>query len=183
VKAQDTGSVGTRPRSILGKQVLNTLAAVSLLGVAGCAGTAATGSAEPAEETSSSAAAEAPASAEPTGAPAASGEAVAAPDAAAGQTYKDGEYTQVGTYVSPGGPEEIGITLTLEKDIVTAATAEPMPSNPTTKLYQERFSGGIQDEIVGKKLDELKVDKVAGSSLTSGGFAEATDLIKSEAKQ
>jgi uncharacterized protein with FMN-binding domain len=184
VKAEVAGSVGTRPRTILGKQVLNTLAAVSLLGIAGCAGTAASPGAEPAGETPSSAAAEAPASVEPTEAPAASAEATAAPDAAAaGQAYKDGEYTQVGSYVSPGGTEEIGVSLTLEKDVVTAVTTEPMPSNPTAKLYQERFSGGIQDQIVGKKLDELKVDKVAGSSLTSGGFAEATDLIKSEAKQ
>jgi uncharacterized protein with FMN-binding domain len=164
-----------------GKRVLNTLAAVSLLGVAGCAGTQAAPAEEPAGETSSSAAApasEAPAEA----APAPSAAASAAPEAAA-QTYKDGEYTQVGSYVSPGGTEEIGVSLTLEKDVVTAVATQPMPSNPTAKLYQERFSGGIQDEIVGKKLDELKVDKVAGSSLTSGGFAEATDLIKSEAQQ
>ncbi|TDK28244.1 hypothetical protein E2F48_00125 [Arthrobacter crusticola] len=155
-----------------GKRVLHALAAASLLGVAGCAGTAPSPGSEPAGETASSAAPEAPASAEPT---------EAAP-AASDQTYEDGEFTQVGSYVSPGGTEEIGVTLTLEKDVVTAVTTEPMPSNPTAKLYQERFSGGIQEEIVGKKLDELKVDKVAGSSLTSGGFAEATDLIKSEAK-
>ncbi|MBJ2122000.1 hypothetical protein I6N91_13525 [Arthrobacter sp. MSA 4-2] len=157
--------------------MLHALAAASLLGVAGCAGTAPSPGSEPAGEgassaPASSAAPEAPASAEPT---------EAAP-AASDQAYEDGDFTQVGSYVSPGGTEEIGVTLTLEKDVVTAVTTEPMPSNPTAKLYQERFSGGIQEEIVGKKLDELKVDKVAGSSLTSGGFAEATDRIKSEAK-
>ncbi len=56
-----------------------------------------------------------------------------------------------------------------------------MPSNPTTKLYQERFASGIQEEINGKKLDDLEVDKVAGSSLSSGGFSEAAEKIKSEA--
>jgi uncharacterized protein with FMN-binding domain len=98
------------------------------------------------------------------------------------QLYKDGEYTSVGSYVSPGGTEEIGVTLTLEKDVVTAVATEPMPSNPTAKLYQARFSGGIEDQIVGKKLDDLAVDKVAGSSLTSGGFAQAADKIKGEAR-
>ncbi len=181
MKDLEAGSADTRTRSITGKRVLHALAAASLLGVAGCAGTAPSPGSEPAGETASSAPAEAPASSAAPEAPASAGPTTAAP-AASGQTYEDGEFTQVGSYVSPGGTEEIGVTLTLEKDVVTAVTTEPMPSNPTAKLYQERFSGGIQDEIVGKKLDELKVDKVAGSSLTSGGFAEATDLIKSEAK-
>lgn len=180
MKDLEAGSADTRTRSITGKRVLHALAAVSLLGVAGCAGTAPSPGAAsgegattaPAEAPASSAAPEASAGAEPT---------EAAP-AASDQAYEDGEFTQVGSYVSPGGTEEIGVTLTLEKDVVTAVSTEPMPSNPTAKLYQERFSGGIQEEIVGKTLDELKVDKVAGSSLTSGGFAEATDLIKSEAK-
>ncbi|WP_307843360.1 hypothetical protein [Arthrobacter sp. MSA 4-2] len=177
MKDLEAGPADTRTRSITGKRMLHALAAASLLGVAGCAGTAPSPGSEPAGEgassaPASSAAPEAPASAEPT---------EAAP-AASDQAYEDGDFTQVGSYVSPGGTEEIGVTLTLEKDVVTAVTTEPMPSNPTAKLYQERFSGGIQEEIVGKKLDELKVDKVAGSSLTSGGFAEATDRIKSEAK-
>jgi uncharacterized protein with FMN-binding domain len=180
VKAEESGSIDVRTRRIVGRRVLNTLAAVSLLGTAGCAGTAATPAAEPPAETSGSTAPDGAASAGPTDAAAA--EATTAPDGASGQTYKDGEFTQVGSYVSPGGTEKIGVTLTLEKDVVTAVATEPMPTNPTAKLYQERFSGGIQDEIVGKKLDELKVDKVAGSSLTSGGFAEATDRIKSEAQ-
>ena len=182
MKDLEAGLADTRTRSITGKRVFHALAAASLLGVAGCAGTAPTPGAEPAEETASSASPEAPAGSAAPEAPVSAGPTEAAP-AASGQTYKDGEFTQVGSYVSPGGTEEIGVTLTLEKDVVTAVTTQPMPSNPTAKLYQERFSGGIQDEIVGKKLDELKVDKVAGSSLTSGGFAEATDLIKSEAKQ
>ncbi|MHA7262648.1 hypothetical protein ACX80W_05515 [Arthrobacter sp. TMN-37] len=181
MKDLKAGSADTRTRTITGKRVLHALAAASLLGVAGCAGTAPSPGSEPAGEAASSAPAETSAGAEPTeAAPSTSGEA--AGGAAAGQVYEDGEFTQVGSYVSPGGTEEIGVTLTLEKDVVTAVATEPMPSNPTAKLYQARFSGGIQEEIVGKKLDELKVDKVAGSSLTSGGFAEATDLIKSEAR-
>ncbi|WP_294569377.1 hypothetical protein [uncultured Arthrobacter sp.] len=179
MKDLEAGSADTSTRSLTGKRVLHALAAASLLGVAGCAGTAPSPGSEPAGEAASSAPAEAPAS---SAAPEASAGAEPTEAAPADQTYEDGEFTQVGSYVSPGGTEEIGVSLTLEKDVVTAVTTEPMPSNPTAKLYQERFSGGIQEEIVGKKLDELKVDKVAGSSLTSGGFAEATDLIKSEAK-
>jgi uncharacterized protein with FMN-binding domain len=96
--------------------------------------------------------------------------------------YEDGTYTETGSYQSPAGPEEVGVTMTLEADVVTAVEVEPMPDNPTTTMYQERFAGGISDAIVGRKLDDLEVDKVAGSSLTSGGFNEATDKIKSEAQ-
>ncbi|MBG6216679.1 uncharacterized protein with FMN-binding domain [Arthrobacter sp. CAN_A6] len=161
-----------------GRAVLTALAAVSLLGAAGCAGSS--DAAQDAPEAGEGTATTAPAAAEPSAA--AGGTAAATPgNAASDQKYEDGTYTQVGTYVSPGGPEEIGITLTLEGDAVTGAEAEPMPSNPTTEMYQGRFASGIQEEIAGKKLDDLEVDKVAGSSLSSGGFSEAVEKIKSEA--
>lgn len=165
----------------LHKRVLTALAAVSILGAAGCAG------AEAETPAADAPAAEAPAAESPaadaTEAPAAGPTEAATAEAAAGdQTYEDGTYTQTGGYQSPAGPEEVGVTLTLAADVVTAVEVEPMPDNPTTTMYQERFAGGISEAIVGKKLDELAVDKVAGSSLTSGGFNEAADKIKSEAQ-
>ncbi|MBG6184554.1 uncharacterized protein with FMN-binding domain [Arthrobacter sp. CAN_A214] len=162
-----------------GRAVLTALAAVSLLGTAGCAGSS--DAAQDAPEAGEGTATTAPAAAEGPSAAAGGSTAAAPGDAASDQKYEDGTYTQVGTYVSPGGPEEIGITLTLEGDAVTGAEAEPMPSNPTTEMYQGRFASGIQEEIAGRKLDDLEVDKVAGSSLSSGGFSEAVEKIKSEA--
>ncbi|MHA7146175.1 FMN-binding protein [Arthrobacter sp. TmT3-37] len=177
----ETSPTGTRGRSefSIHQRVLTALAAVSILGVTGCAGAEA---GSPADE--------APAAAPTTSAagdPDAGSAAPADPGTpggagTGGQVYKDGTYTQDGSYQSPAGPEEVGVTLTLEADVVTAVEVEPMPDNPTTKTYQGRFAGGISDAIVGKKLDELSVDKVAGSSLTSGGFNEATGKIKSEAR-
>lgn len=147
-------------------RALTMLAAVSILGTAGCAG--ADASADDAADPAS-------------GAPSAETSAVAKPPAA-GQVYRDGEYRETGNYQSPAGPEEVGVTLTLESDVVSAVEVEPMPDNPTTTVYQERFAGGISEAIVGKKLDDLSVDRVAGSSLTSGGFNDAADKIKSEAR-
>ncbi|MHA7285057.1 FMN-binding protein [Arthrobacter sp. MDT3-44] len=155
------------------KRVLTALAAVSILGAAGCAGAEA--------GTPAGAAADAPATTGPKETAATGPEETGA--AAAGeQAYRDGTYTSTGSYQSPAGPEEVGVTLTLEADVVTAVEVEPKPDNPTTREYQGRFAGGISDAIVGKKLDELSVDKVAGSSLTSGGFNDATGKIKSEAR-
>lgn len=162
----------------LHKKVLTALAAVSILGAAGCAGseTETPAAQAPAEETS--AAAPATSAAPDTG----TSESAAPSEAATTTTYADGDYTQTGSYQSPAGEEEVGVTLTLEADVVTAVTVEPMPDNPTTEQYQGRFAGGISDAIVGQKLDDLAVDKVAGSSLTSGGFNEAVEQIKSEAQ-
>lgn len=97
-------------------------------------------------------------------------------------TYKDGTYSADGTYTSPNGQETVGVELTLAADKVSAVNITVHPSNPNTKKFQGEFASGIAAQIVGKDVDELKVSKVAGSSLTSGGFNDALEQIKSQAK-
>lgn len=111
------------------------------------------------------------------------GDAANAAEPAPGASYTDGTYSATGSYQTPGGEESIGVTVTLESGSVTDVQTEPMPSNPTTELYQGKFSSGIKEQIVGARIDELSVDKVSGSSLTSGGFSSAIEQIKSEAAQ
>ena len=95
--------------------------------------------------------------------------------------YKDGEYTEKGDYQSPNGNEEVTVTVTLASDVITAVKVVGDGDNPNSKLYQGKFADGIGDVVVGKKIDDIKVDKVAGSSLTSGGFNDAIDAIKADA--
>ncbi len=167
----------------LHRWALTGLAAASLLASAGCAANppAPAGGAETPAESSEAAAPETNTESSPA---AESPDATEsdAPAESAG-SYADGTYTATGSYQTPGGEEEIGVTITLDGDTVADVQTEPMPSNPTTELYQGKFSSGIKDEIVGKPLDELTVSKVAGSSLTSGGFAAAVDQIKGDAAQ
>ncbi len=96
--------------------------------------------------------------------------------------YKDGTYEATGQYATPESVETIDVTLTVAGDTVTAVEVTGDPQAAESKRYQGEFIGGIQSEVVGKKLDELSVSKVAGSSLTSGGFNKAVDTIKTEAK-
>ncbi|WP_447589312.1 hypothetical protein [Microbacterium lacticum] len=42
--------------------------------------------------------------------------------------------------------------------------------------------GGIAGEVVGKDIDDVSVSRVAGSSLTSGGFNDALETIKADAR-
>jgi uncharacterized protein with FMN-binding domain len=96
-------------------------------------------------------------------------------------TYKDGEYTESGSYASPNGTASGDVTVTLADDVVTAVEVVGHGDNPDSKHYQGEFIGGIDAAVVGKKIDDIKVTNVAGSSLTSGGFTEALDAIKADA--
>jgi uncharacterized protein with FMN-binding domain len=102
--------------------------------------------------------------------------------AGSGSQYQDGTYSADGTYVSPNGTETVGVELTLASGTVTAVNITQHPSNPNTRKFQGEFAGGIASQVVGKSIDELNVSKVAGSSLTSGGFNQAVEKIKSEAQ-
>ena len=146
------------------------MAGLSLAGtVAGCAPSAQQPAAQEAEP---SAAASASASGTASG-------SASAPGSAAG--YKDGTYSADGNYKSPNGTETVGVQLTLASGTVSAVEITEHPSNPNTRKFQGQFASGIADQVVGKSLDEINVSKVAGSSLTSGGFNQAVDAIKAQA--
>lgn len=92
--------------------------------------------------------------------------------------YADGTYEATGSYVSPGGQQQVEVTLSLTDGVVTAVTVTPDAADPRSQGFQEQFASGIGEVVLGVPLDELAVDKVSGSSLTSGGFADAVEQIK-----
>ena len=108
-----------------------------------------------------------------------SGDGSASGDTSA--TYADGTYTATGGYTAPSGQEEVEVELTLEGDTVTAVTVTPTATDRQAAGFQQQFADGIAAEVVGKDIDSLNVSRVAGSSLTSGGFNAAVDTIKAEA--
>lgn len=96
-------------------------------------------------------------------------------------TYKDGMYSSKGSYSSPAGGESINITLVIKDDTITAASGAVLATNPTSKNFQEKFLSGFAAQVVGKKLADVMVTKVSGSSLTPKGFTDAVTKIKMEA--
>ena len=161
------------------KPLLTAAAGLALLGTAGCgsAGTAqdtapdeATGASTPAASSGT-----APSGTAPSG-------TASSAAAAIGGEYQDGEYTATGSYIPPSNTkEEVTVSLTLSDGVVTDLEVSTSGNHPTSKRYQAEFTDGVQQEVVGKPLDEVKVDKIASSSLTSSGFNKALDEIKSEA--
>jgi uncharacterized protein with FMN-binding domain len=142
--------------------------ALGIATLAGCAGTTTDTAAEAPADTTS----EAPATAETGGADTGS---------LAGGAYTDGTYTAEGSYATPESVETIEVTVTLEGDVVTAVEVTGDPQAAESQRYQSEFIGGISDEVVGRSLDDISVSRVAGSSLTSGGFNDALETIKTEA--
>jgi uncharacterized protein with FMN-binding domain len=96
-------------------------------------------------------------------------------------TYADGEYSASGTYQAPSGTETVDVTVTLADNVITAVEVEGHATDPEAKLHQGEFKDGIAAAVVGKNIDEIQVDRVGGSSLTSGGFNQAIDAIKADA--
>lgn len=98
------------------------------------------------------------------------------------KTYKDGTYTAIGTYNSPGGMDKLKVTVTLKSNIITSATVVNMAGDKTSSRYQNMFIANYQSLVVGKNIDSVKLDVVSGSSLTPIGFNNALTTIKAQAK-
>jgi cytoskeletal protein RodZ len=199
--APDPDSIQAARRDRRRRTIYASLAGWTLLGAAGVGLVACSSSAQATGTTAAAATSSAAASSSATSATtsAASTEAAteatasaaaeatqaatsAAPAAANTSTYQDGTYTATGTYTSPGGTEEVTITLTIADDVITAATAEGGATRPPSSQYQGEFVDNFAALIIGKDIADVSLDKVAGSSLTSGGFNAAVETIKTDAQ-
>lgn len=96
--------------------------------------------------------------------------------------YVDGEYFAEGPYKDPAGDEDMGVTLTIENDLVTAVDIDENAQNSTSSIYQNLFIDGIEVLVVGVALDDIEeFDNVNGASLTPKGFQDAVESIRVEA--
>lgn len=85
-----------------------------------------------------------------------------------------------GEYTSPGGPETIGIKITLDSEIITDSVVEVHAENPISNLKQTDFAAAHKELVVGKNINEITLDKVAGASLTTKGYNEAIEKLKAQ---
>ena len=154
------------------RTIRSTAALVGVAGMLVLAGCSAESGADAAEEDGPAA---------PTTGASAPASSDSSEDASTGTAYADGTYTGEGSYQTPESVETVSVTLTLEDDVITDVEVTGDPQARESQQYQSQFIGGIDEVVVGKNIDEISVSRVAGSSLTSGGFNEAVEEIKSEA--
>lgn len=96
--------------------------------------------------------------------------------------YKDGTYTTMASYSSPGGTEKMTVSLTLKNDKVVASDVTTTPADHDSRYYQQQFIDNYKSVVIGKDISSLQLGRVAGSSLTPIGFNTAVKQIKAQAK-
>jgi hypothetical protein len=98
-------------------------------------------------------------------------------------TYADGAHTANITYRAPENSNHtMAVTLTLKGDIVTASSITYGGDRVgESTQYQNRFMKAYESQVIGKKLDAIKLSRVGGASLTTGGFNNAVAKIKASA--
>ena len=106
-------------------------------------------------------------------------------DDASGETgsFTPGDYEATGSYQTPGGTQSVDVEVTLEADgTITEVDVDGNAEGGNSEQFQGKFESGIDAEVVGKRITELDVSKVSGSSLTSGGFNDAIAQITDDAR-
>jgi hypothetical protein len=96
--------------------------------------------------------------------------------------FKDGTYTATARYNSPGGVQSITVKLTIAGNIVTDSSLQQTATEREDEQYQGAFESEYKSNVVGKKISELSLSRVAGASLTNDGFNSALADIENQAK-
>ncbi len=104
------------------------------------------------------------------------------PSTSTAEVFKDGSYTAMGSYVSPAGPESIKVNVTLQSGIITSATVTPQAQRGDSQEFQAKFTSGFKQYVVGKKITDVNLTKVSGSSLTPRGWNDAISKIEVQAQ-
>lgn len=93
----------------------------------------------------------------------------------------DGTFNGTGSYETPGGRQEIDVTVVVADGVVTGLRVDPAATNATSRRFQERFASAVVDTVVGRRVDEVEVGRLAGSSSTGTGFMAALDQVVRDA--
>jgi len=96
--------------------------------------------------------------------------------------YKNGTFSAIGGYDSPAGWDTMSVSLTLSNGVVTNVVVAPDAVASGSQRWVQRFISGVNQVVVGVKLDDLNLTQVSGASLTPQGFNDAVAKIKAQAK-
>lgn len=97
-------------------------------------------------------------------------------------SYKDGTYIVFDTYSSPGGIEDIKVTLTVSSNAISDVKVEQEANNDESAGYQQKFQQSYKPKVVGKSLTGLELSRSSGASLTTNAFNDALEQIRTKAK-
>ncbi len=92
----------------------------------------------------------------------------------------DGIYSQNVTYATPGGNENVNMTISVENDVVNTVSITAASPNPISAGFISKVNAALPELVVGKKITALDIPKqIAGSSLTTAAFKQyVADVIE-----
>jgi len=96
--------------------------------------------------------------------------------------YADGRYSAKASYVTPEGIESIGLIVTIRSGVISSAEATASGNSDHAQEHQGDFIAGFKPLVEGKNVDEVRLSRVSGASLTSRAFNDALDRIREDAK-
>ncbi|MDQ6985082.1 MAG: FMN-binding protein [Candidatus Dojkabacteria bacterium] len=95
--------------------------------------------------------------------------------------YKDGEYTYTAEYGATDVIESFTITLSLSDGFINEFEFIDQANLGKSKKYNSEFKTAISEKILGKKINSIEIEKIAGASLTTNAFNSAINEIRLEA--
>jgi uncharacterized protein with FMN-binding domain len=96
--------------------------------------------------------------------------------------YKNGTYNVTISYWAPSGSEDMGVSITISNDLITDTSINNLASDKTSRNYISKFSQSYSSYVIGQNIANLSLNRVVGASLTTAGFNDALDSIRSQAK-
>lgn len=95
------------------------------------------------------------------------------------QLLADGTYDDEVTYRYHSGTETIGVSITVENDVVTAASITASEdAHPTSAKFINSVNDALADLVVGKNIADVQMpERVSGSSLTTAAFQGYVDSL------
>lgn len=104
------------------------------------------------------------------------------PSASTGNSaYKDGTYSASTSYFTPDGQEDAKLTITIANNVVTTSNFSEQALSGEGQRYKDRFDSNYKSKVVGQKVGDISLSRVAGASLTTNGFSQALEQIKQNA--
>ncbi len=92
---------------------------------------------------------------------------------------KDGTYTASASYDTPGGVQDIKVILIIAGGAVSDSSITQNATGREDEAYQSAFESEYKTAVVGKKISDISLNRVAGASLTTEGFNTALlDIAK-----
>lgn len=98
----------------------------------------------------------------------------------AGARYADGTYAAKGIYGNL--PSFVTVTARIEDGVIDSVSVLPHATDPTSLALQRRFAAAVPAVVVGRRLAEVNVGRLAGSTGTPRGFNDAIRQIRDQAR-